>query len=513
MHTIAFEGSNYPVQDHESALEALIRGGAPISYSCRKGSCHACMLRVHDGDLGPGAQRGLSSALAESGHFLPCCCYPASDLVVGRADLRRVLVRAQIRDKQPLSATVTKLLLEPETTFDWEPGQYLNLRRSDGLTRSYSIASIAEEDFLIELHVKRLDNGRMSGWIHDDLAIGDAVEIQGPFGGCVYRHADAGRELLLLGTGTGLAPLIGIAREALRHGHHGPIRLYHGTRSWDELYLHAALQRLVSAYPNFEYVPCLSTTERAVRVTDAAFAARGEAAGSVVYLCGNPDMVYEGRYRAVLAGVTRADILADPFNGGEPYWPRDAEKLRATPPDPELWAALDEGRKLRAILEDFYAQVYDDPKLAPFFHNVTMDRAISKQYEFLCRVFASGRQYFGLHPFNAHHWMVISDELFDYREELFEACVRRHGIPDPLVRRWCAFHELFRREIVKSSERGMIFDGREHLHVGYSVESIDIGTMCDGCAAEIAAGSTVRMHRRSGQIFCCDCQPQPEPVK
>ncbi|MFW6058079.1 MAG: hypothetical protein ACOC9W_04410, partial [Persicimonas sp.] len=152
-----------------------------------------------------------------------------------------------------------------------------------------------------------------------------------------------------------------------------------------------------------------------------------------------------------------------------------------------------------------YDHTFEDPRLGPFFHNVTKERAISKQYAFLAEVFSGEDNYFGLNPFNAHHWMIISDDLFDYRENLFEQCVRNYGLPEHLVRRWMAFQELFRREMVKSSQRGLIMDGVEHKKEGFSVEEISIGTVCDGCEGIIEAGSKVRMHKRTGKLFCEHC--------
>jgi hypothetical protein len=141
----------------------------------------------------------------------------------------------------------------------------------------------------------------------------------------------------------------------------------------------------------------------------------------------------------------------------------------------------------------------------PFFQKVTKQRAIEKQYAFLRDVFAGTKSYFGLRPFNAHHWMVISDELFDYRERLMESCMRRRGLSEEMIRRWSAMQELFRREIVKPVARGLIIDGVERHLDGYSEEAIEVGTVCDGCGDEMAPGSTGRMHVRTGHLFCSAC--------
>ena len=58
--------------------------------------------------------------------------------------------------------------------------------------------------------------------------------------------------------------------------------------------------------------------------------------------------------------------------------------------------------------------------------------------------------YFGERPRNAHHWMVISDELFDYREDLLAEVERRHGMSERSIAQWRALNEAFRKQIVKS---------------------------------------------------------------
>lgn len=174
-------------------------------------------------------------------------------------------------------------------------------------------------------------------------------------------------------------------------------------------------------------------------------------------------------------------------------------------PDPEMWAALEQGAGLRRVLEDFYAHVYADERLAPFFRFTTRERAIDKQFAFLREIFTGEECYFGDRPYNAHHWMVISDELFDYREAMFEDCLIRYGLTHDQIRRWNALHEMFRREIVKAKARGLILQGVEQPILGVREETIEVGTLCDGCEAEMPAGSRGLLHERTGELFCTGC--------
>ena len=80
------------------------------------------------------------------------------------------------------------------------------------------------------------------------------VSIQGPSGNCFYLPGQPDEPLLLAGTGTGLAPLYGIARDALTQGHCGPIWLFHGSLNPAGLYLQQELTDLAARHANFQYV-------------------------------------------------------------------------------------------------------------------------------------------------------------------------------------------------------------------------------------------------------------------
>ncbi len=180
-------------------------------------------------------------------------------------------------------------------------------------------------------------------------------------------------------------------------------------------------------------------------------------------------------------------------------------------PHPEMWAALEQGAGLTRILEDFYTHVYADARLSPFFRSTTKQRAIEKQFSFLKEIFTGEECYFGDRPYNAHHWMVISDELFDYRESLMESCLRRYGLPEPLVSRFRAAEEVFRKQIVKSAPRPRKLRGVALPLEGFNEVEIAGGTLCDGCQAPIAAGERARYHVRTGETYCFTCKPASRP--
>ena len=176
--------------------------------------------------------------------------------------------------------------------------------------------------------------------------------------------------------------------------------------------------------------------------------------------------------------------------------------------NPEIWAALKDGELLNEILEDFYTQVFSDPQLSPFFKDSTKQRAIEKQYLFLKRIFTGEKCFFGERPRNAHHWMVISEELFDHRKNIIQVTMRKHQLDETFVQQWLAVDEIYRKQIVKSKAFSKKIGGVEIHAEGYDVETLTVGSMCDQCGVELVVGSTITYHTRTGKVFCVNCTPE-----
>ncbi|MBZ0253442.1 MAG: 2Fe-2S iron-sulfur cluster binding domain-containing protein, partial [Candidatus Methylomirabilis sp.] len=211
---IAYEGRVFDCAEGETVLAALARGGVTVPSSCRVGLCQSCLMRAVEGTPPKAARKGLKETWVAQGYFLACSCVPEGDLAVALPDAAATSVRARVVEKSFLSESVVRLRLAPEAAFEYRAGQYVSLARDDGLTRPYSLASVPESDALLEVHVRRAPGGRMSGWIFDGLAEGDALSVRGPAGSCFYVPGREDQPMLLIGTGTGLAPLYGIARDA-----------------------------------------------------------------------------------------------------------------------------------------------------------------------------------------------------------------------------------------------------------------------------------------------------------
>ena len=317
MTTIRYGDRLLEVGEEQSVLDCLTTQGEPIPHACRSGVCQSCLMRAISGTPPAASQEGLSDVLQLQKHFLACICHPREDLTIALAGEAGAAISATVTQLEPLNADIMRVELEPHVPVDYRPGQFINLFRTTELGRSYSIASLPE-DGGIHLHVRHLPGGLVSSWVHETLRIGQTVEIRGPLGNCFYVPGKPEQALLLIGTGSGLAPLYGILRDALRHSHTGPIRLFHGSRSADGLYLTGELRELARTHAQFDYVPCVSgpdvpSQHATGRVHDVALTDTPDLKGWRVFLCGHPDMVQQAQMRAYLAGASLADIHADAF--------------------------------------------------------------------------------------------------------------------------------------------------------------------------------------------------------
>ena len=131
-----------------------------------------------------------------------------------------------------------------------EAGQHLDVRLTaeDGYQaqRSYSIAS-APGDALIELAIDRLDDGEVSPFFHDVLQPGDTLEVRGPIGGHFVWRPEDGGPLLMIAGGSGIVPLMAIARHRARAAAQVDALLIHSARRWEDLLYRDELARFGSA--------------------------------------------------------------------------------------------------------------------------------------------------------------------------------------------------------------------------------------------------------------------------
>lgn len=174
-------------------------------------------------------------------------------------------------------------------------------------------------------------------------------------------------------------------------------------------------------------------------------------------------------------------------------------------PDLALWAELDDGKLLVPALREFYHRVFRDPILAPYFAHVTESRLVEKQFNFLNQAITGNKVFWGERPRNSHHWMVITDEIFDHRAAILEQVLLEQQFSAGVIEKLVAIENRYRQDIVKTKPWDKVLFGKTIPAEGFESLILDEASLCDHCQAEVNAGDTVIYHVRTGKIACANC--------
>ncbi|MBI5720269.1 MAG: 2Fe-2S iron-sulfur cluster binding domain-containing protein [Burkholderiales bacterium] len=340
----------------ETLLEAGLRAGLALPYDCRAGGCGLCACTVLHGRVEPGPfqEAALTAAMRARGQALMCCAVALEDVeleVEGTASLMSGDVsgdaagdtasqaaaaggsamrrqRALVTSMQRLSTDLMRVFIRlPEGEhMPFIAGQYINIVQGDGSKRAFSFANVPADPATtpstagdtIELHIRRMPGGRFTTHVFEKMAVGDALDIEGPLGRFTLSTSE--RPALLLAGATGFAPIKSMLEEAFRRGVRRPLHLYWGVRRRCDLYLLDQVEAWQRAHPNFHFVPVLSEagddaswTGRRGYVHEALLADHPDLTGFEVYACGSMRMVQAAVPDFLGHGLSEERCFSDAF--------------------------------------------------------------------------------------------------------------------------------------------------------------------------------------------------------
>lgn len=253
---------------------------------------------------------------------------------------------ATLIDRRDLNAELAVVTVRPDsgTVPEFTPGQYtlLGLPPDQGpaftpggrprlVRRAYSIASSSHERSFYEFYVVLVEGGKLSTRLWnigtgDRLWMADSVR-----GGFTLAHAGRGTDVLMVATGTGVAPYMSMLRT---HREARPWRrcaLLHGVRRVADLGYRDELEQLAAADHDFVYLPVVSREPwpglrgrvQSVLEPDAFLKATGlalEPSSFHVFLCGNPEMVESTRVQLAERGFAEGQVDGPGGIHYEKYW-------------------------------------------------------------------------------------------------------------------------------------------------------------------------------------------------
>lgn len=334
MFQITLDGAATPfacVAD-DTLLRAGLRAGLGLSYECNTGSCGSCKVELVSGKVAN--NRPDAPALSERDHarnrVLSCQSRPLSDCTI-KAKLRVDCVPqhrptqfvATLVGTTDLTHDLREFRFAAPANAVFSPGQYalLTLPGLNG-ARAYSMSNLAEDSGEWHFQIRHVPGGKGSAHLFTATPIGTQVTIDGPYG-MAYLRADAPRDVICIGGGSGLAPIVSIARgfaraPALRGQR---LHFFYGARTARDVCGEELLQQLPGYGERFHYTAAVSNPEDAQMwrgetgfihdVVHARFADR--LPQHEFYFAGPPAMAQAVQIMLTQAKVPQSQIHYDSF--------------------------------------------------------------------------------------------------------------------------------------------------------------------------------------------------------
>ncbi|PID49475.1 MAG: CDP-6-deoxy-delta-3,4-glucoseen reductase [Proteobacteria bacterium] len=330
MYTVTIQPGKhtFQVDEQENLLQAGLREGLALPYSCQGGSCGVCAATILKGqvDYPNGEPLGLSPDEREQGRALLCQAVAVSDLELESKHLGEVedlpvkLLPARVEKMRQLNHDVMELTLKLPATehLHFLAGQYIEVLLRDGKRRAFSLANAPFDDQFLELHIRHVPGGQFTDYVFNEMKVRALLRIEGPLGS-FYIH-EAERPLILVGGGTGFAPLKSMIEQLKADGFKREVYLYWGVRSQADLYMEALPRSWAAQYDNFHYVPVLSEPKaednwqgRTGWVHEAVVLDFSDLAGFDIYMSGPPAMILAGKKAFAEQGVPADQLYSDSF--------------------------------------------------------------------------------------------------------------------------------------------------------------------------------------------------------
>jgi CDP-4-dehydro-6-deoxyglucose reductase len=338
--SLANSDLSFSVAPDQSVLDAALEAGIRLPLGCNGGHCGTCRARLLHGEIHypGGTPLGLSASEVAAGFVLLCHARARTDLSLDTVEIRdadtavsqRLPGRIDRAERVSHDVLALFLRLPPAAGFVFEPGHYIDVLLPNGRRRRFSIASPPHDARLLELHVRHAPGGEFTDRLFAQDPRHMLLSIEGPLGRFVYRDVP-GAPLLLVGGGTGLAPLKSILRHVIERDPRRDVTLYWGVRTERDLYAHAELEALARRAVNFRYRAVLSEPGNEWPgprgwVHEAVLADLPRLDRHEIYVSGPPAMVAAVRQDFGRVGADLARLYSDSFD----YAPDTLARQRAT---------------------------------------------------------------------------------------------------------------------------------------------------------------------------------------
>lgn len=204
-------------------------------------------------------------------------------------------------------------------TLNFQAGQYVSLKVNDaGIHRAYSICSDCDINHGIEILLDVTPQGVGVSYLQN-LKYGDEISFLAPLGRFIIQDNPNREAIVLVGTGSGIAPLSSMVVDQLKNkSFEKPIILYWGLRHAKHLVWQDEFSRWSKKFSNFQFHPTLSKPEPQWplcrgRVTDC-LQTHDLLPQADYYLCGGKEMINDAKEVLQQRGVSPENIFHERFS-------------------------------------------------------------------------------------------------------------------------------------------------------------------------------------------------------
>jgi 3-phenylpropionate/trans-cinnamate dioxygenase ferredoxin reductase subunit len=237
---LVINGKTVKANRGETLVDAGLSGWVAIPHDCNSGQCETCRVTVVSGQVD---DRGT----ADKRTVLACQAKVIGNAEIAFDEVPNVSKRGgTITSMTTLAPDIVEVVVMLATPIEIRPGQYLSVKFSGFPARDLSptvrFDGTAEPGELV-FHIRRYPGGLVSTQIGSTIRLGHRVQVRGPFGSAFLREGDS--PLILIGGGTGWAPIWAVAAAARREQRHRDMVVIAGAREAESLYMRRSLEWLI----------------------------------------------------------------------------------------------------------------------------------------------------------------------------------------------------------------------------------------------------------------------------
>jgi NAD(P)H-flavin reductase/ferredoxin len=237
---LVINGKTVKANYGETLVDAGLSGWVAIPHDCSSGQCETCRVTVVSGEVD-------DCGTADKRTVLACQAKVTGNAVIAFDDVPAVAKRSgTVTSMTTLAPDIVEVIVTLPAPFEMRPGQYLSVKFAGFPARDLSPTVRADGTAApgeLVFHIRRYPGGLVSTQIGATIRLGHRVQVRGPFGSAFLREGDG--PLILIGGGTGWAPIWAVAAAARREQRHRDLVVIAGARDIQGLYMRRSLEWLI----------------------------------------------------------------------------------------------------------------------------------------------------------------------------------------------------------------------------------------------------------------------------